>query len=457
MHVIDSHREIREEHEVDIGNFEEFCQTVDTTALEMDRISCDAQSILSNVQSEVENVSNALNLLNAVSSKYRPDGMARLEINDHYLGWAKDIASQMQIKVGAVCLYIIAAKNRTSDFTSNDAAVLVNAILQKTVDFDLYWIIAEAVKKTCPELSGIASLFAYGTDLTNADGIFLAGDYVGQPVGHLVERIFGKVKLNAEDLTLGGLSGGMAAAGLFVMSVDVITDRGEFTNKDKLRTGLDVGGAALCYGEWVLVAAAAGGGVPGVVAATLVGIPTSMIFSAMKDGITGDETIYTYKYQVFNEDGSPALNKKGKPEFKSIDIPANGNGKNGTWDCLVQESDEKFKENVYTIDGVKYSTSSVNSVLYNRDVAVDLLSARHRENEMAVYGAEMTDSDEYSSYVNAYYDVIDNIENDLSRDQFDDEFCKYSLQTNPANQDLASLEFDPYDYYCATGHITESS
>ena len=88
---------------------------------------------------------------------------------------------------------------------------------------------------------------------------------------------------------------------------------------------MKVASAGLSYLEWAIIAGSIGGPA-GVVVASLIGIPTSMLLNALTDHISGDYVVDEFQ----RPDGL------SEDEYITYVVEHNGHGKNGTFSAYVE-------------------------------------------------------------------------------------------------------------------------
>lgn len=221
----------------------------------------------------------------------------------------------------------------------SEAVALFKQIIQGVADSNIYWMLYEGLKST--RFGGLAFCLVYGTDLVQEGGNFVVGDSALALFQKGMSKFY---KIDKLPVWVNATVGAAVVAG-FTAAVDYFSDKGEMTQLDWERLGLDSLFAGLSYGEWVLLASSLGGGLPGVIVAGLVAIPTSMLFDAITDAIIGDNIIHTFE-------------RNGK----TYEVPANGNGEDGTFDVIIDKycsgmgeyyiggklcSEREYKERMY--------------------------------------------------------------------------------------------------------------
>ena len=209
-------------------------------------------------------------------------------------------------------------------------------------------------------------------------------------------------------------AGTFLACGLKALD-DYFSDEGVFTNDDWLRLGLDTFNTGLTFAEWSLVyGSLCASSVPGagLIAGGIVMV-SGMVLGSIKDLIVGDNTIDTVT--VFGQ------------EYK---IPANGTGKNGTWDVMY----ERCKSKLYNgyIDGVPYSGSNYIKRFDNWE---ELLQD---ERDMDIYSPLLNGLMDYAM---EHYDTAEEAANAIMYGEYEDGVLQQILADNGIEYQIM-----PYNY-----------
>ena len=265
-------------------------------------------------------------------------------------------------------------------------------IMQNIADSNIYWVAYALLEKT--PFSAIGFTLAYGTDAAHEDAHFVVGDGMTKLFGEQIIKFYDIV----EDGVLAkwvNLSVGTASVAIFTGVLDLLTDKGKMTSTDWKRLGLDTAFGALSYAEWTLVAGAIGG-VPGVIVAAALAIPTAALFNYTTDLITHENIIDT-----FERNGN------------TYEVPANGKGEYGTFDVITEEyikkikhykmgdrivSEHEFKEYMYS----DFESFINDEKILNYNMISDKYSAANMKNALDAMVACDTFEEGLDAY-NSYY------------------------------------------------------
>lgn len=336
------------------------------------------------------------------------------------------IADKIETKAQELSIYLASVKeykhlmDTGGDPSAIEALVGMlqsNKIISFMADNNLIWVIDEALIMTkVAGLSALGTLLSYGTDASNEGGSFV--------VDGVVQNVFNKSML-----------WGAGAAAVFIAFKDIYFDEGNFTVLDAQRTVLDSLEGAVLVGEWSIItnAVSAGmlfgelgclGGPIGAVVAGIAGVITSIALDTVFSWITGDNVVYT----ATTEDG------------REIPIYANGNGRNGTYDVLLEKSD---------IYGREYSNTNYKQMIYeNPEIEADAWNSQRHW-----YQASKT-----TDGVQQLYDMLANC-NSADEAKVVYENIMYGYQGDPVLSNtcvsLNGAGFDPEEYYnyATTGSI----
>ena len=292
---------------------------------------------ITSINAMAPGINDALSTLKTVSAPSIDEGSSLLSLVNEFGDYFKDRSLKIVSGVSYAEL-VIDAYNNGKDVDS-DATNAFEKILQGTADTNVYWVLNEALKTTA--YGAIGFLLAYGTDAHNEGGNYVVGDGVNKLFNTGLDKVF---HVSDPAVWVNAAVGAVVVAG-YTAWQDYNNDKGEMTQKDWERLALNAGSAALSYAEWTLIAGSIGG-VPGVIVAGLLAIPTAYIFGGIKDLIVGDNIIDTFE-------------RNGE----TFEVPRNGNGKNGTWDALVDLYDDSMEE--YRIGDRRYSEHDFKDKLYN--------------------------------------------------------------------------------------------
>ena len=234
-----------------------------------------------------------------------------------------------------------------------EATDLFTSLLKGASHINLFWLTNEVLKRNTG-FSALGFCLAYGTDAQYEGGNFVVGDGAVSLFKLGMEKAF---RIDKLPVWVNTTVGAAVVAG-YVGVKDYIDNKGEKTNLDYRRWGLDALFSGLSFAEWSVVSGGVssyvatsvtfGGwaGPAGVVAAGLITIPTAKLFDGVKDLATGDVIIHTYE----DENGV------------THEIPANGLGENGYFDEMVDILNDDLR--TYTIGGQTVSESTYKDLLY---------------------------------------------------------------------------------------------
>ena len=316
------------------------------------------------------------------------------EINDY-------IKDKALIIVAGINYAELAVKAFNSGIAIDDeTSQLLSKILQRVADSNVYWLVSKLLSKT--PFKGIGFCLAYGTDAIQEGGTFVVGDAAVELFQAGMQNFF---KIDTPPLWANAAVGSVVVA-LFTAGCDYFGDKGEMTQLDWERLGLDAAFAGLSYAEWVAIAGSIGGPA-GVVVAGLVAIPTSMLFNAIKDAVTGDNIIHTFEI-----DGV------------TYEVPANGNGEDGTFDVLVERYGSVNKD--YYMGDRLCSASEYKETLYKDLPDFIYKNTGERVGDFGEYYSadtlmaaldELAKADTFEEGMDAYYaylaDQIDGVDADI--------------------------------------------
>lgn len=233
------------------------------------------------------------------------------------------------------------------NLTADEEAELdaFSSFFQNFNDYNGFWVtesIAEIIASKFPALGAmvlVTKSMAYATDVGEG-GDFIVGDgckYLAQKLyekaGSKLTELIPSETFNAALGNFIKYGSGTAAVAIFEVllgnAIRKATDSGDWTYLDQERSNLDATGAIINYAMWngttdILVACGASTGPAGIAAAGI-SLYYSMVFDCLKDCITGDEIV---EYCKIGNNFCP--------------IPANGNGKNGTYDVILEQARDQF-------------------------------------------------------------------------------------------------------------------
>ena len=345
---------------VHIEDWKKFLSNNDEVEDSLNRCCSNVADMIANINSinaKTTSINSALSTLKTVSVPSIDDGSKLLSLINDFSNYFKQKSIKIVSGINYAELAIDAYNNETE--VDEEAKDLFQKILQETADSNIYWIVNESLKTTA--FSGIGFLMAYGTDAYNEGGNYVVGDGATKLFELGNKKIF-----NISDPKIWvNTAVGASVVALFTGLQYYYNDKGIMTDKDKLRLGLEAGSAALSYAEWTLIAGTVGG-IPGVVAAAALAFPTTYVLGKAKDYIVGDNII---------------------DEFDGYEVPRNGNGKNGTWDALLDMYSGKQRE--YYVGQDAYSEKDYKDKLYNDwDDLVFKDSGQHLSEIYSLYGKD---------------------------------------------------------------------
>lgn len=182
------------------------------------------------------------------------------------------------------------------------------------------------------------TIFALNIAYQNASN----GSNIGcilSPIGKALKAFGQSTSITNVEIPLGwsNLTTSAGFAILLTGALSYFGDRGEWTDKDWERLGWKAAGNAITSVGWTVLAGSIGGPA-GVAIATIVAIPVKYLTSYLVDKITGDEIIYSYKYNG-----------------KTYEVPGNGSGKNGTCDVILEAYDRYVGKSTVSLNGNEIS------------------------------------------------------------------------------------------------------
>ena len=336
-----------------------------------------------------------------------------------------NLLTAMQVKIVRIVTAIYYAQNLIKSFDtgepiSDDINELYNMIAQDVVDSNIFWLVNEFLKET--PYSAIGGLVAYGTDATFEGGNFVVGDGAVS----LFRATIGEHILLGTKEYFANASVGASMVVLFTAMNEYYGDQGDFTSLDADRMAAQCLINGVSYAQWTLIAGLIGG-VPGVLAASLIGIPTSYIYSNIKDIFVGDNIID--QFSVTDENGI----------LQYYEVPANGNGENGTYDALL----ELYLDDDYYINGERVSKNSYYEILYD-----------DWENFLRLQGQDnLFDQDTINTYNNTLNMISNAADWQEVEDYLDSSYNRMTYNTLTDVMSNYGLTFEDYYNYTHGGDI----
>ena len=311
---------------IDIDSWKKFVANNESIEKSLDVCCSNIADMIANVttvNATVSEVNAALGKLKTVPPPSVPSAEElQSEINeiDNYM-------KEKAILIVAGCSYAEAAIEAYSKGTDVDQETkdLFAKIMSGVFDTGLYWIISSVLENR--GFKAASFILGYGTDAAHDGGDFVVGDAAAK----LFKIHAAKIDIKPGDLIWKNAAVGAAVVWFFTLAKDRITDKGEWTDDDIKRAGLDALFSGLSYAEWSIIVGLLSP--PGAVAvsavavAAIFAIPTAAIFKTIKDRATHDNIIHT-----FERDGNP------------YEIPDNGSGKDGTFDVWIDIFGSNGKE-----------------------------------------------------------------------------------------------------------------
>lgn len=336
-----------------------------------------------------------------------------------------EIANKLETKTQELVTYLATVKEYKRIMNSggnqnlqNDLFKMMqsNDIISFMADNNVFWIVESLLNETgVAALSFIGSLMAYGTDATNEGGKFV--------VDGVVKKVFSQEMI-----------WGAAAAAMLAAIQAVYFDEGKFTARDGARMGLDMLEGFILVGEWSVITNAVAAGISaaelgaiagpiGVVVASAAGVLTSLFLDTVFTPLTGDNVIHT----AIAEDGT------------EIPIYANGNGKNGTYDVLLERA-SKLDQETFNYNDREYSYTNYKTMIYdNPEIAVD--ACNENKNIFAATADE--------NAANTLYESIASCSSAEEAQMYFDYHLYNSTDYSLTNTCIAlnNKGFDPAEYY----------
>lgn len=350
---------------------------------------------------------------------------SKVDEDSSILNNVHEIADKIEAKTQELVVYLASVKeykhimDTGGDQSALDKVLAMmrsNNIISFMADNNGFWIVESLLKVSgVAGLSFIGSLMSYGTDATNEGGSFV--------VDGVVQNVFNK-----------SMIWGAGAAAVFIAFKDIYFDEGNFTARDGARMGLDTLEGFALVGEWSLItnAVATGatfgelgclGGPVGVVVASVAGVVTSLLLDTVFSSLVGDNVVYT----AIAEDGT------------EIPIYANGNGKNGTYDVLIERVN-KYSKETFNYNDREYSYTNYKTMIYdNPEIAVDVCNQ-----DRNFFSASADESS-----INSLYEKIASCSSAEEAQRLFDSYAYDSgdpLLTNTCRA-LNVKGFDPTEYY----------
>ncbi|MBR2827868.1 MAG: hypothetical protein IKE70_01375 [Bacilli bacterium] len=371
---------------IHIEDWKKFLSNNDEVEDSLNRCCSNVADMIANINSinaKTSSINSALSTLKTVSVPNIDDGLKLLSLINEFNNYFKQKSIKIISGINYAELAIDAYNNETE--VDEGAKDLFQKILQETADSNIYWIVNESLKTTA--FSGIGFIMAYGTDAYNEGGNYVVGDGATK-----LFELGNKKYFNFSDPKIWvNTAVGASVVALYTGWQYYQNDKGIMTDEDKLRLGIEAGNAALSYAEWTFIAGTIGG-IPGVVAAAALSFPTTYILGRAKDYIVGDNII---------------------DEFDGYEVPKNGNGKDGTWDALLDMYKGNQKD--YYVGQDAYSEKDYKTKLYNdwEDLVFkdsgqhlskifDSYGNNNELNELLDKVTSIKDPDEASLYFNNY-------------------------------------------------------
>ncbi len=293
---------------------------------------------INTVKSMAEGVNNSLSGLIHTSSIPRIDSGLRLEIITNKF---VDYFTSRSFKIITCMTYmenVLKAYNEGREIDPEEKSTF-EKIINGAMDAGFFWILSEALAN-CPNLKALSFLGAYTRDACHDGANFVFGDLAKNGSEQVMKWFNTDIHPLEKANPWGWINttiGSVVVVG-WAYFREKMNDKGEITELDKKRWGWTAAFAGLSYAEWVTISGAIGnaiagplGGAVGAAVASLVAIPTSILFNKIVDRIVGDDIIDTFDFN-------------GVP----IEVPRNGNGKNGTFDVITENyNDLAERSNMY--------------------------------------------------------------------------------------------------------------
>ena len=283
----------------------------------------------SNVADMIANVSSTLAMVSQINTAFgnlKTVEMTPLPSMDYLNNQITTINEYMKKKSLVICggLYygeIAIDAYRSGKQVDPDVRNLFDAIVKGLTDASVFWVLSEVLRNGPLPAKALGFCLAYGTDAKYEGGHFVVGD--------AVKNLFkvGTDLLYKKDLPVwSNTAAGTAAVVIFTGVMEFVKHEGDWSNEDIALLLAKSGEAGLSYLEWAAITGAiAGPG--GVVVAGLLAIPTSMLWNAINDVITGD-----YSIDTFERDG------------KKYVVTENGKGSEGTFDMIIDKYSSLLQE-----------------------------------------------------------------------------------------------------------------
>ena len=309
-------------------------------------ISCfnDAASCANDIITDITGVKNIIDEINSSLAGIMPKdiiGGFQIETADDLYSSVKSYYDQLSQRTadltGALLYY-----EAQIDIYGKDSPELksLNEILQAASDYNLTWIAYAALRNT--PFSGLAFMFAYGTDATHDSGHFVYGDLVFYNMKNWLNSITSQ---GLSEANLTWISAGTGAGIVFIVDglIQLATDEGD-PNWDSII--LHAAGASTSYFLWT-IASASIAGPGGAIVASCVVIPFTLLWNEFSESLTGNKVIYEYDYNG-----------------KHYKIAMNGGGKDNTFDVYLDRIKKQLNKNRYTINGEAYNKETYKKRLY---------------------------------------------------------------------------------------------
>ncbi len=353
---------------IDIDNWELIAENNETTYTLLDRCCSDVSDLMANVD-YIKAVAPTIN-----------DELAKLKTTDTFKVWEgiglknkfTKLSERMADKAGMIVTITKFAErmiNNYNSVTSDEFALLddmisnTNSGLALAEDLAVYWVIKAATDELGDKGFGALSFIgAYGADAryNAADFQFRYGqsghvDISSSAAGKSLFKMLGRATRDFESQRIFtprlwcNVAIGTGAVALFSLVKNSLQHEGEWSSLDTKELWTNVAVDSATYVSWAIAfkaatVAGATGLWPGVIAA-VVAIPTSMLFKAIGNRITGN-----YKIDTFTRDG------------KEYIIYENGFGHNGEYDDLLRTYSETLP--THYINGEAYSETTYKNMMY---------------------------------------------------------------------------------------------
>ncbi len=332
--------------------------------VKVDRGSCDVNDILSNIYSTnsiIPEINASLSGLQKVSEKPLLEDTGENSFSG--LGDAIDNLFNYYKKEATTLLAAIKYYETKLEEYDGGTIPSFNQFVDNATDEELNDLMS---KVASIDKEGINFLSAFKTKndvLYDPEDPMLNNMIETSPLGltslglhKLMKSIYGLSAIETSSKAIQNIAwtnmtvGSAVILGLATYGYDYLTDEGEFTDLDELRRKLRAGSAAAKSAIWGIVYKTAASG-PIAFAAS---VAAGFLFDKISDLIVGDNIIDKFT----DEEGNV------------YEIPSNGNGKEGTYDVMLERMENKR----FTINGEDYSETNYKKILYDDFAEMERMS-----------------------------------------------------------------------------------